>query len=95
MFVATVGDAASQALANRASAAAAEVGVRMPRGTFPPFASSDHVSFSAAGVPAITVHSGDDPLMHTPDDDFDNISPDDLATLLRAVAAVLAMLIDG
>ncbi len=95
MFVATVGDAASQALANRASAAAAEVGVRMPRGTFPPFASSDHVSFSAAGVPAITVHNGDDPLMHTPDDDFDNISPDDLATLLRAVAAVLAMLIDG
>ena len=92
-FVATTGSASSRDLADRAAAVATELGFDMPRGAFPRFASSDHESFSTAGVPAITVHSGDDPLIHEPRDDLDNVSRDDLATMLDVAAAVLRTLI--
>ena len=93
IFVATDGDRDSRELADRATAIADELGMRIPRGAFPAFASSDHASFAAAGVPAITVHSGDDPLIHRPSDDLDNVSPDDLAAMLRVAAAVLDALL--
>ena len=93
IFVATEDDPASMELADRAAAAAAERGIHMPRGAFPQFSSSDHASFSAAGVPAITIYAGDDPLMHGPSDDLDNVSRDDLATMLRVADVALRALL--
>ncbi len=58
-------------------------------GEFPPFASSDHVSFTAAGVPAVTLHSGDDSRMHTPDDTPANIDRASVQTMLRGAEAAL------
>ena len=81
--------ARSRALADRASAIAAAEGFDVPRGAFPAFASSDHASFADGGVPSITVHSGDDPLIHQPGDDITNVSRDDLALMLEIAAAVL------
>ncbi|MGE3857829.1 MAG: M28 family peptidase [Dehalococcoidia bacterium] len=63
-------------------------------GSFPPFASSDHVSFSRR-VPAVTVTSGDDPNIHTAGDNFEAIRPDDLRTMLRLGDAAVAGLLQG
>ena len=61
-------------------------------GKFPPFASSDHVSFTAAGIPAVTITSGDDDNIHTPNDRYDAVRLADLKTMLglgdRAVAGL-------
>ena len=84
---------ASRALADRASAIAATLGLEIPRGAFPSNASSDHASFEDVGVPAITVYSGDDPFIHTPQDEVTNASLEDLDTMLRAGAAVLRELL--
>ncbi len=63
-------------------------------GQFPPFASSDHISFLDAGVAAVTITSGNDPRIHTAEDDIDNVSSQSLATMLevgsRALTAALA-----
>ncbi|MEZ4504025.1 MAG: M20/M25/M40 family metallo-hydrolase [Dehalococcoidia bacterium] len=85
--------AESQALADRASAIATTVGLDIPRGSFPPFASSDHASFAEVGVPAITMWSGDDEFIHTANDNLENSSVEDLATMLRAGSAVLRELL--
>lgn len=53
-------------------------------GQFPPFASSDHVSFSSAGIPAVTFHSGDDPLIHDPRDTVENVDRASVETMLAA-----------
>lgn len=53
-------------------------------GQFPPFASSDHVSFSSAGVPAVTFYAGDDPLIHDPRDTVDNVDRASVETMLAA-----------
>jgi aminopeptidase YwaD len=82
-------DQRSRSMAERASSAAAAIGITIPTGTFPPFASSDHASFTEAGVPAVTLHSGDDPVMHSPDDDFEHIEQQSIATMLRAASAIL------
>ena len=85
-------DPASRALADRASAVAAtggSSGTTIPRGAFPPFASSDHASFVKAGVPAITFYSGDDEFIHTARDTVENVSLDDLRVMLRAASAAL------
>ena len=58
-------------------------------GTFPPFASSDHVSFSSVGIPAVTITSGDDPNIHTPADTFEAVRKADLQTMLRLGDAAL------
>ena len=79
----------SHDLAERAAGIAAGLGFEMPDGQFPSRASSDHASFAAAGVPAVTVHSGDDPLIHRPGDDLQNVSREDLARMLEVSAAVL------
>ena len=59
-------------------------------GTFPPFASSDHVSFASVGLPAVTITSGDDPAIHTARDQFEAIRPADLKTMLILGDAALA-----
>lgn len=68
-------------------------GLTMPAEAFPPGASSDHASFADAGVPAITVHSGDDPLMHTPADAVANVARDDVQRLLLVGAGLLDRLL--
>ena len=63
-----------------------EAGGDLPikRGDFGPFASSDHVSFENAGIPAVTINSGPDTgVSHTAQDDIDNIRLDDLDVMLR------------
>lgn len=62
-------------------------------GSFPPFASSDHVSFSAVGVPAVTFNSGDDAEIHTPQDALDRIDPAAVAAFLASVDAALDALL--
>jgi aminopeptidase YwaD len=62
-------------------------------GTFPPFASSDHVSFEAVGVPAVTFNSGNDSAIHTADDAIDRIEEDALAMFLESVDAALGVLL--
>lgn len=64
-------------------------------GAFPPFASSDHVSFTSAGIPAVTVTSGDDPAIHTAGDNFEAIRTGDLQTMLRLGDAAVAGLLKG
>ena len=90
MFVA--GD---EELAALASDLASTLDEAIPVGSFPVFASSDHVSFENAGVPAITVHSGNDEFIHTGSDDLENVSAEDLALFLEISTALLRALLDG
>jgi Zn-dependent M28 family amino/carboxypeptidase len=83
-----------RALAEQASALAAAFGLEMPPGTFGPFASSDHASFEAAGVPAITFYSGNDEFIHTGRDDVANVSEADFARLLAVGNALLRQLLE-
>ena len=93
VFVTPTGDRASGALAERAVGVAEALGYEVPAGPFPSGSSSDSFTFSEAGVPAITVHSGDDPAIHTASDDLDNVSPQDHATMLEIASAVLRALL--
>jgi aminopeptidase YwaD len=61
----------------------------LKNGVFPPFASSDHVSFSSVGVPAVTITSGDDPNIHTAGDTLEAVRKPDLQTMLRLGDAAL------
>ncbi|MDA0815208.1 MAG: M28 family peptidase [Chloroflexi bacterium] len=58
-------------------------------GVFPPFASSDHVSFTAIGVPAVTLTSGEDEALHTPLDTVERIGPEALELFLSVLDASL------
>ena len=82
------------ALADLGAAVAADLGYDIPRGAFPQNASSDHASFSEAGVPAITVHSGGAEFIHTPQDTIDTVSVEDLAVFLDVSIALLRRLVD-
>jgi aminopeptidase YwaD len=62
-------------------------------GEFPPFALSDHVSFSEAGVAAVTITSGDDPAIHTSDDEAGRISSEDLGVMLEIADVVVSALV--
>ena len=66
---------------------------RLKAGKFPPFASSDHVSFTAVGVPAVTITSGDDRSIHTPRDTAERIDRESLAFILGAGDATLEALL--
>jgi aminopeptidase YwaD len=65
-------------------------------GDFGPFASSDHVSFERAGIPAVTINSGlDAGVIHTAQDDIDNIRLADLEMMLRiSDVALRSLLLD-
>ena len=64
-------------------------------GEFPPFASSDHVSFSDAGVPAVTITSGDDAAIHTSQDEVGRIAMEALETMLAIVDVALGELVSA
>lgn len=64
-------------------------GTTLSAGTFPPFASSDHVSFSAAGVPAVTVYAGDDEFIHHPQDNLENVDEDSIEGMMLATDRAL------
>jgi Iap family predicted aminopeptidase len=80
-------------LADYASLVASELGESLPPGDFPRSASSDHVSFEEAGVPSISMHAGDDRLIHTSQDDIANVSRDDLARMLRVAEELVRRLL--
>jgi len=68
----------AERLAARLNLPVAKVARRGPAG-------SDHASFEQIGVPAVFIHTGDDPAIHTPNDVIDRVDP-----LLVARAATLA-----
>ena len=76
-------------------ALAAAGGFPIEAGVFPPFASSDHVSFSEVGVPSVTITSGDDPAIHTSEDEVGRISVATLETMLGIVDVVLGSVATG
>ena len=80
------------ALADLAAVVAGELGYGIPRGSFPRNASSDHASFTEAGVPAITVHSGGAEFIHTPRDTLETVFVEDLAIFLHVSIALLERL---
>ena len=84
--------AGDAALADLAAGIAAELGHVIPRGSFPSNSSSDHASFSQAGVPAITVHSGGAEFIHTAQDAVDAVFVEDLAVFLEVSSALLRTL---
>ncbi|RLT35603.1 MAG: hypothetical protein DWI59_02320 [Chloroflexi bacterium] len=80
-------------LADRASAIALTHGLEIPyTASVGTNASSDHASFTGAGVPALMFYAGDDPFIHSGRDSFDNARRDDLARFLDIAAEVLAAL---
>ncbi len=87
-FVVT-GAATATALAEQASAVAAGLGYDIRPARFPRGAASDHVSFDAVGVPAITVHSGGSEFLHTPDDTIETVALEDLEVLLAVSIGLL------
>jgi len=70
-------------------------GLPIRAGQFPPFASSDHATFLNAGVPAVTITSGDDPQIHTSRDDINNVSRASLATMLEIATISLNTALTG
>ncbi len=74
---------------------AAGISFGLRAGRFPPGASSDHVSFEAVGVPAVTFNSGNDSAIHTAQDTIDRIQPEALAMFVAAVDAALDSLVSN
>ncbi len=62
-------------------------------GQFPPFASSDHASFTSAGVPAVTFYSGNDDVIHQPGDTPANVDRASIETMLAAAELAIAGLV--
>ena len=62
-------------------------------GQFPPFASSDHASFTAVGIPAVTFYAGDDPFIHDPRDTIANVDRASVETMLAAADLAIAGLL--
>jgi aminopeptidase YwaD len=77
----------SRDLARRAVDAAGDLGYKV--GQFDAGGSSDHASFSAAGVPAIMLHWREDPNYHLPTDTIDKLDPEKLAASTRTAARLL------
>ena len=77
----------SRDLQRRGLDAAAELGLRAR--PFDAGGSSDHASFSAAGVPAVMIHWREDPNYHPPTDTIDKLDPEKLAVSTRTVARLV------
>lgn len=58
-----------------------------------PNAASDHASFAGEGIPVLMFFAGDDPFIHSPRDDVENVRRDELARFLDIAAAVLDALV--
>lgn len=63
-------------------------------GQFPPFASSDHVSFESVGVPAVTFNSGNDDAIHTAQDTIERIEEEAVTAFLHAIDTALDALVE-
>jgi len=74
----------------RAQEAAAGLGIGAEPGEMPG-RTSDFASFLAEGVPAVLVFDSDDPLLHTPDDAFGRLQPQDLQEAARIGIALLRL----
>ncbi|HET6948094.1 MAG TPA: M20/M25/M40 family metallo-hydrolase [bacterium] len=61
------------------------LGLRVTRFKLRGSSSSDHASFESAGIPTAFIHTGDDPVIHTPNDTLERVDP-----ALVAQAATLA-----
>lgn len=72
-------------LVDAAVRAAERLGLRVERFRL---GASDHVSFERAGIPAVFIHTGDDPAIHTPGDVLERLEPQRLAAAARLAAAV-------
>lgn len=72
-------------LVDLAETVAARLGIRVGRFQLRGDAGSDHFSFERIGVPAVFIHTGDDPAIHTPNDIAARVDP-----ILLAQAATLA-----
>jgi len=74
-------------LLDRAEQIAARLGLRLGvRFRLP--GASDHASFERAGIPTVFIHTGDDPLIHTPQDTLDRIDATLMAQAAQLAAAV-------
>lgn len=72
-------------LVDLAMRAASRLGQRVERFRL---GQSDHVSFERAGIPAVFIHTGDDPLIHTPGDVLERLDPQRMAEAALLAAAV-------
>ena len=73
----------------RLEAIAADLGIEGRSGGLPDNASSDHAPFRDAGIPAVMLHRTDDPLLHTPEDVFERVDPENLGAAARLSLALL------
>lgn len=73
-------------LVDLAERVAERLGLRVTRFRLRGSSSSDHAPFEAAGVPALFIHTGDDPAIHTPGDTADRVD----AALMAQAAALAA-----
>ncbi len=73
-------------LIDAAERSAARLGSRLPRFRLP--GASDHASFEQAGIPTVFIHTGDDPLIHTPHDVLDRVDARLMAQAAQLAAAV-------
>ncbi len=68
---------------------AGELGLRVTRFRRPD-AFSDHVPFEMAGIPTAFLHTGEDPVMHTPGDVASRVDPRLIVEAVRLAGAVVA-----
>lgn len=76
-------------LQSKAAALAQELGIPATRGQLGANTSSDHASFTAAGIPAFMLHRVPDPLLHTPQDVSSRVRPEALEEAARLGVALL------
>lgn len=74
-------------LVEAAERAAVGLGTALPRFRLP--GGSDHASFERAGIPAVFLHTGDDPQIHTPGDVVERLDPRLMAQAAQLAAAVV------
>ncbi len=85
----SVGNGAGEGpLMDLAGTIGTRLGLRLPRFRLP--GASDHASFERAGITTVFIHTGDDPLIHTPQDTLERVDPQ-----LMAQAAALAAAVAG
>ncbi len=73
-------------LVDAAERIGARIGLRLPRFRLP--GASDHASFEQAGIPTVFIHTGDDPLIHTPNDVLERVDPHLMAQAAQLAATV-------
>src|SRR3989304_6343891 len=72
-------------LIDAAERIAARLGLRLPRFRLP--GASAHASLERAGIPTVFIHTGDDPLIHTPNDVLERVDARLMAQAAQLAAA--------